>query len=241
MDIANDGPRRGERSLTGKVKAKGRRHRECLDGLSSVSPERILRNDLLPSLDLVRVPLENLRSPSRKIRKLDPAHVLEVANSIRTLGFCAPVLVGKDDAVIDGLVRVEAARQIGLDRVPCVRIEHLSENEQRVLRLALNRLGEKGEWSVEELKIEFEELILADAPVEVSGFTIDEIDQIVLGEVDDTVDEGPLSPEAGAVAVARIGDIFDLGPHRIVCGQRDPNRDATAADGRRRGRPAHTD
>jgi len=100
---------------------------------------------------------------------------------------------------------------------PCVRIEHLSETEQRVLRLAVNRLGENGEWNLDELKIEFEELIVADAPIDASGFALDEIDHIVLGEVDDAVEEGPLSPEADAIAVARIGDVFDLGPHRIVC------------------------
>src|SRR5271165_1386976 len=136
MDIANDGPRRGERSLTDKLKAKSRRRREGLERLRSPSPARAARNDPLPNLDLVYVPLEDLRMPSREIRKLDPAHVRDVANAIGALGFCAPVLVGKDNAVIDGVVRVEAARQLGLGRAPCVRIEHLSETEQRVLRLA---------------------------------------------------------------------------------------------------------
>ena len=56
------------------------------------------------------------------------------------------------------------------------------------------------------VKVEFEELIFADAPIEVSGFTLDEIDHIVLGEVDEAIEEGPLAPEAGAIAVARIGD-----------------------------------
>ena len=110
------------------------------------------------------------------------------------------------------------SKQLGLGRVPCVRIEHLSETEQRVLRLAVNRLGEKGEWNLDELKIEFEELIFADAPVKVSGFALDEIDHIVLGEGDEAIEEGPLAPEAGAIAVARVGDVFNLGPHRIICG-----------------------
>ena len=99
--------------------------------------------------------------------------------------------------MIDGAVRVEAARQLGLARVPCVRIEHLSETEQRVLRLAVNRLGEKGEWNLDELKIEFEELILTEAPIEISGFTSDEIDQILLGEANEAVEQGPLAPEVG--------------------------------------------
>jgi hypothetical protein len=94
----------------------------------------------------------------------------------------------------------------------------LSDEEQRLLRLAANRPGEKGEWNLDELKIEFQELIFSDAPIEVSGFTPDEIDQIVHGDAGDVVEQGPLEPEAGAVAIARFGDVFDLGPHRLVCG-----------------------
>ena len=119
---------------------------------------------------------------------------------------------------MDGVIRIEAARLLGLPRAPCIRAEHLSEAEQRVLRLAVNRLGEKGEWNLDELKIEFEDLVLIDAPIEISGFTTDEIDHIVLDEADDAIEGGPLSPEAGAIAVARWGDVFALGPHRIVCG-----------------------
>jgi hypothetical protein len=108
--------------------------------------------------------------------------------------------------------------QLGLGRVACVRIGHLSEVEQRVLRLAINRLGEKGEWNLDELKIEFEELIFADAPIEVSGFTLDEIDHIGLDAADEAMEEGPVAPGAGAIAVARIDDVSDLGPHRTFAG-----------------------
>jgi len=219
MAIENDGFRGGKRSLTDKLKAKSRRRRDRLEQFRLPSPARAA----LPNLDLVYVPLEDLRLPSREIRKLNRAHVREVANAITTLGFCAPVLVGKDNAVIDGAVRVEAARQLDLGRVPCVRIEHLSENEQRILRLAVNRLGEKGEWNLKELKFEFDELILANEPIEVSGFTLDEIDHIALGDIDDAVEEGPLAPEAGAIAVARIGDVFELGLHRSSAAAQ-PNR-----------------
>ena len=128
------------RSLTGGLKAKSRRRRESLKRLAgSSSLARATRNDLLPPLDLVYVLLEDLRTPGREVRKLDPAHVREVANSIRTLGFCAPVLVGKDNLVLDGALRVQAARLLGLGRAPCTRIEYLSEKEERVLRLAVNR------------------------------------------------------------------------------------------------------
>jgi DNA modification methylase len=68
------------------------------------------------------------------------------------------------------------------------------------------------------LKVEFEELILEEAPIEVVGFTLDEIDHILLGEAGEAIEAGPLAPKPQEKAVARIGDVFALGPHRIVCG-----------------------
>ena len=117
------------------------------------------RNDISPLLAITETPIAQLRPPARGVRKDDAAHVKEVANSISVLGFCVPVLVGQGDTVLDGWVRVEAARTLGLDRVPCVRMDHLTEAEQRLLRIAVNRLGEKGEWDLDALRLEFEELI----------------------------------------------------------------------------------
>jgi hypothetical protein len=93
-----------------------------------------------PRLELSYVPLNELRPSARKLRKL--AHVLEVAASISLLGFCDPLLVGRGNELIDGEARYEAAKQLGLDRVPCVHVEHLNPDEQRVLRLAANRLAD---------------------------------------------------------------------------------------------------
>jgi hypothetical protein len=167
---------------------------------------------------LTYVPLDQLRPSGKKIRKLDPAHVREIAGAMAEFGFCDPVLIGRENVVLDGEARLEAARLHGLDRIPCIQVGHLNEKEQRVLRLAVNRLAEKGEWDLNELKIEFEELILQDAPIEVSGFTLDEIDQILIGDEAEVVEQGPLEPEGGALAIARVGDVFELGPHRVICG-----------------------
>ena len=106
----------------------------------------------------------------------------------------------------------------GLASVPCIAITHLSDQEQRVLRLALNRLAEKGDWDLDELKIEFEELRLLEAPIELSGFALDEIDQIVICGEGDEIEASPLEPNADTVAIARVGDAFQLGPHRLICG-----------------------
>jgi DNA modification methylase len=205
-------------SLVDHLKGKSRRRRQDLAGLAEAeAARRPRRNDLLPRIELVHVALDMLKMPAREVRKLQSAHVQEIANAISALGFCAPILVGRDSLVLDGAARLEAARSLGFEHVPCVRIEHLSDNEQRVLRLAINRLGETGSWSLEALKIEFEELIVADVPIEISGFSLDEIDQIVLGDGGDGVEKGPLEPDPFATPISKVGDIFQLGPHRIAC------------------------
>ena len=204
-------------TLGAQLRRKSRSRREGQERMALASAAHRRRNDVLPRLELSYVPLNELRPSARKLRKLDPAHVREVASAISLLGFCDPLLVGRGNELIDGEARYEAAKQLGLDRVPCIRIEHLSPDEQRVLRLAVNRLAEKGQWDLDALKIEFEELILLDAPIEIAGFSPAEIDHVILGEAADGLEQGPLEPET-ATAVARVGDIFQLGPHRIVCG-----------------------
>ncbi len=206
-------------SVKEKLTTKGRHRREGLVRVAGASATlRAPRNDIRPVLEVTVIPIAELRSAGNKTRKLDPAHVREIARSISTFGFCAPVLIGKGNMVIDGEARVEAARQLGMDRVPCLSIDHLTEVEQRTLRLAINRLAERGEWDLNGLKVEFEELLLLDAPIELVGFSADEIDQILLGEEGETVEAGPLSPATCATAVARPGDVFELGPHRLICG-----------------------
>jgi len=169
---------------------------------------RLLRFSLQPEQGALEKQTRTTRAPTGTV----------CTSSIAALGFCAPVLVGRDNLVIDGQSRVEAAQRLGLAEIPAVRVDHLTESEQRLLRLAVNRLGEKGRWDLGELKIEFEELILADAPIEIAGFTLDEIDQIVLDDQQAALEPGPVEPRADAVAVARLGDVFRLGAHTVVCG-----------------------
>jgi DNA modification methylase len=204
-------------AFTDQLRQKSRHRRHQQERLAEASAARPRRNDILPGLELSYVPIADIRLSPRKIRKLDPAHVREVAASIGALGFCVPLLVGRDNEIIHGEVSCEAAKQLGLDRLPCVRIGHLSSEEQRVLRLAVNRLAEKGEWDLDALKIEFGELIVTDAPIEITGFLPAEIDHVILGDGADGLEQGPLEPDS-ATAIARVGDIFQLGPHRIACG-----------------------
>jgi DNA modification methylase len=204
-------------SLREGLKAKGRLRRKAAEKQAEAEKGSwgSGRNDILPSLQIELCPVDELKSHARRLRKSDPAHIREIANSIRSLGFNVPLLVGQGNVVVDGDARLEAAKLLGLASVPCIRVDHLNETEQRLLRLAVNRLGEKGTWDLQELEIEFKELIIADAPIEISGFGVDEVDQLIIGE--DAQDRVDLTPPVGP-ATAQSGDIFRLGPHRVICG-----------------------
>src|SRR3984893_4218385 len=212
-----DGLRRD--SLREDLKAKGRSRREAAARHAEAEKgSRPRRNDILPLIQIEAYPVDALKSHVRNLRRSDPAHVREIANSINTLGFNVPLLVGKDNVVVDGDSRLEAAKLLGLSSVPCIRVDHLDEVEQRLLRLAVNRLGEKGLWDIGELEAEFKELITADVPIEISGFGSDEIDQVVSGRNEDGCKAGDLAPLPGASASARVNDLFLLGSHRLLCG-----------------------
>lgn len=158
-----------------------------------------------------------MKAPIRRLRKHNSAHIRDIAGSISALGFNVPVLIGKDNAVVDGASRLEPAKLLGLRSVPCIRVDHLDETEQRLLRLAVNRLGGTGAWDPDELEAEFKELIIADAPIEISGFGLDEVDQLIDEVSEDGGEALDVVPSVGS-AVARPSDLFRLGAHRLICG-----------------------
>jgi len=181
------------------LKAKGRSRRQVRHA-DAEKASRPRRNDILPTLKIESYAVDALKSHARKLRKSDPTHVREIANSVSALGFNVPLLIGNDNVVVDGESRLQAAKLLGLSLVPCIRVDHLDETEQRLLRVAVNRLGEKGFWDVGELEAEFKELIIADAPIEISGFDSDEIDQVVIGGKKDGCEAGDLAPLPGVSA-----------------------------------------
>lgn len=208
-------------ALVEGLRQKSRRRRANLDR-PSLAGGRV-RNDLAPKLVLTQRSPADLKAPVRAVRACEPAQVQRVVASIRALGFCDPVLIDGEDRIVDGVARVEAAKLVGLSTLPCIVADHLAPAERRALRLALNRVQERGSWNLDELRLEFEELTLEDGLLEVTGFTDFEIDQILLDEEPDPVEVGPLAPARGATSDVRVGDVFALGRHRVICGDaRDP-------------------
>ena len=133
-----------------------------------------------------------------------------------------PVLIDGDNSVIAGHGRLEAAKQLGWDKVPTLRVDHLSEAEKRAYILADNRLAEEAGWDKEILAIELQCLIDMDFSVELTGFDLAEVDEIIEVQsnaadvASDLEDEISPTPEDGVV-VSRLGDLWELGSHRLLC------------------------
>jgi DNA modification methylase len=206
-------------ALSEKPLQRAKAKSEKLAALATApSTSRLIRNDLVPKLTLIECAPADLIISACNVRKVKPAHLREVAAAISSLGFCDPVLIDERSTVLDGVVRVEAAKLLGLTHVPCIRADHLTASERRLVRVALNRLSEKGSWNLDTLKLELKDLILEDAPIEITGFSMPEIDHIIIGEKPAAVEAGPLAPEPGAKPIVQGGDIFILGEHQIICG-----------------------
>jgi len=157
----------------------------------------------------------NARTHSKK-------QVRQIADSIRRFGFCNPVLIADDNTIIAGHGRVEAAKLIGMKEVPVRRLSHLSKDEVRAYILADNKLAENAGWDRDLLAIEMQGLIDLDFDIEGLGFSMVEIDltigdkQPAASEPDNALDR--VEPVGQEPAVTRAGDLWLLGPHRLLCG-----------------------
>ena len=130
--------------------------------------------------------------------------VTRIASSIREFGFVNPVLIDKDFNIIAGHGRVMAAKKLGMTEVPCLYVEGLTEAQRKAYILADNRLGELAEWDMDLVKLELEELELANFDIDLTGFDINDfLKPNEVQEVD--VPDLPEEPKA------KLGDIYELG------------------------------
>jgi DNA modification methylase len=158
----------------------------------------------------------NARTHSKK-------QLRQIAESIKRFGFTNPVLISDAGEIVAGHGRVEAAKLCGMTAVPAIRLSHLNETERRAYVLADNKLALNAGWDREILAIELQALIDLDFDVEVTGFSLAEID-LVLDEAGDSAPTGTDRaredeiPPASPVTVTQTGDVWKLGRHRLLCG-----------------------
>jgi DNA modification methylase len=145
--------------------------------------------------------------------------VRKLAASLNRFGFVLPILIDAERRVVAGWGLVLAARQLGLSEVPAVSLTDLSEADLRMLRLALNRITDDAAWDREALCLEFSEILELEPQIdlEISGFEMGEVDVLLDGSGIDQEDELP-AVDAAATPVTRVGDVWILGEHRLLCG-----------------------
>lgn len=164
--------------------------------------------------------IDRLIPYARNSRTHSDEQVAQVAASIREFGFTNPVLIDGDGGIIAGHGRVMAARKLGMDKVPCIRLAHLTEAQRRAYIIADNKLALNAGWDEKMLALEFKDLQAMDFDLELTGFGLGDIDEL-LAELDATPEGATDADETPAVqadVVSQPGDLWVLGKHRIMCG-----------------------
>lgn len=169
-----------------------------------------------PQIEMMAV--ADLVPYARNSRTHDDAQVAQIAASIREFGFTNPVLIDADGGIIAGHGRVLAARKLKMDAVPCIMLDHLTETQRRAYVIADNKLALNSGWDSELLAVELDELKLEGFDLELTGFTLDEIDALTPEQIPEGLTDEDAVPEVQAEPVSKLGDVWLLGKHRVMCG-----------------------
>lgn len=163
------------------------------------------------------VSIDKLKPYDRNARTHSTDQIDKIANSIKEFGFINPVLIDGDFGIIAGHGRVEGAKKLGMTEVPCLFVEDLTEEQKRAYIIADNKLAEDAGWDMEILQSELKFLQDADFDVSLTGFTMDDID-LTDTDIDLKGDDFDVEEELPEEPKAKLGDIYQLGHHRLMCG-----------------------
>lgn len=167
-------------------------------------------------LQIEYLPPRELKDYHRQLRK--PNNQIEKTKQmIEACGLVTPIVIDKDNTVVVGWHLAEAARQMNIESVPVIRADHLEEKQIRILRIAYDRIAEEAEWDKKVLAAEFEELQVLIPDLTITGFELDEINQILDITIHDDPNDAVPAVKDGP-AVTRPGDLWILGDHALFCG-----------------------
>jgi DNA modification methylase len=165
-------------------------------------------------------PIERLREYPRNPRKNDAA-VDRMCASVTEFGLKIPVLARSDGEIVDGHLRLKAARKLGITEIPVILCDEWTPAQVKAFRLMVNRSVTWANWDEELLALELQEIQEADFDLSLTGFDPGEIDSLLALDDNEKANATPPLPES---AVSQPGDLWLLGPHRVLCG------DATSAE-----------
>lgn len=160
-----------------------------------------------------------LKSNPRNAREHSDKQVSQIAAAIDRFGFLAPLIIDVGGMILAGHGRLLAARKLGLENVPVIRAEHLTEADKRAFALADNRIAELSSWDTDILNEELAILFEGGYELDITGFSVADLDlSIEEAKPKPGKPERVELPDPNAVAVSRIGDLWDIGPHRLYNG-----------------------
>lgn len=163
------------------------------------------------ALTITMVKTSDLIPYEKNPRKNDKG-VDAVANSIKAYGFKVPIVISSDNVVVTGHTRLKAAKKLGLEEVPCIIADDLSEEQIRQFRIVDNKTAELSDWDFDLLR---EELLALDE-VDMVQFGFDDLDAILQTETKD--DDFDFDEELPENPYSKRGDVYVLGEHRVMCG-----------------------
>src|SRR6266571_1051549 len=173
-----------------------------------------------PSMEIQNWPIDRLVFYARNPRKNDAA-VDRMCGSIREFGFKLPVLTRSDGEVVDGHLRLKAARKLAIAEIPVILCDEWTPAQVKAFRLLVNRSATWADFDEELLALELQEIQEADFDLTLTGFNPGEIDSLLALDNEERANAAPPLPES---PVSRLGDLWLLGPHRALCA------DATSAE-----------
>jgi DNA modification methylase len=164
-----------------------------------------------------QINIETLKPYKNNARVHSPEQIKQIANSIKEFGFNVPVLIDKDNTIISGHGRVEAARRINFKTIPTIKIEHLTDEQKKAYIIADNQIVLNSEWDISLLSSELKEL---DDKIDLSnlGFDQKELAELLKPEEADGLTDEDEVPETPEKPISKLGDIWILGDHRVMCG-----------------------
>ena len=166
-------------------------------------------------MEIINKKIDELIPYEKNPRRNDEA-VDYVANSIKEFGFKVPIVIDKNNVIVAGHTRLKASKKLKLKEVPCIIADDLTDEQIKAFRLADNKVSEKAEWDFELLDKELDDI---DIDMSDFGFDLDLEDEEEKEIIEDEVPEVPEEPKA------KLGDIYQLGNHRLMCGDSTKEED----------------
>jgi site-specific DNA-methyltransferase (adenine-specific) len=192
----------------------------CKDSIRIRISAQILRR----VMNIEKINIEQLLPYAKNSRTHDDAQVAQLAASIKEFGFNNPVLVDGEGTIIAGHGRVMAARKLGLNEVPAIKLGHLTENQKKAYIIADNRLALNAGWDTEMLTLEIKDLQSEDFDLSLMGFDEEELAKLLEPDVVDGLTDPDAVPDVPDEPKTKPGDVYQLGNHRLMCG------DSTSVD-----------